>query len=126
MAKEGPDRRRRLALLASSSCVALLMAGGGASAAGCYTGPFPFTNNAPLSCITVSGTSFAGDVVNSSSGVISPGNPTGILVTNASTITGQISNAGTISVSGGGIRVDTNSVITNGIVNSGTITSGTN
>ena len=116
MAKEGLGRRRRLALLASSSCVALLMTGGGAVAAGCYTGPFPFTNNGALSCIRVGGTSFTGDLVNSGTGVISPGNPTGILVTNTSTITGQISNAGTISVGGTGIRVDRSAVVTNGII----------
>ncbi len=129
MAEQGLGRGRRLALLASSSCVALLMGGGSAAAIPlCYTGPFPFTNNGALPCITVSGTSFSGNVVNSGSGVISPGNPTtgaGILVTNTSTITGQISNAGTISVGGTGIRIDTNSVITNGIVSSGTITAGT-
>ncbi|HEY1540905.1 MAG TPA: autotransporter domain-containing protein [Xanthobacteraceae bacterium] len=101
------------------------MASGGATGLTCYTGPFPFTNVGALSCITVGGTSFAGNVVNSGTGVISPGNPTGILVTNASTVTGQISNAGSISVSGTGIRVDTDSVVTNGIVNTGTITSGT-
>ncbi|HLH90191.1 MAG TPA: autotransporter domain-containing protein [Xanthobacteraceae bacterium] len=116
-------------MLASSSCVALLVASGGASATSpCYTGPFPFTNNGALSCITVSGTSFAGNIVNSGSGAISPGGPpndTGILVTNTSTVTGQISNAGTISVSGTGIKIDTNSVVTNGVVNRGTITAGT-
>jgi len=122
MARRRSDNSRRLALLASSSCVALLMGGGSAAAIPvCYTGPFPFTNNGALSCITVSATSFTGNVVNSGTGVISPGNPTGILVTNTSTITGQISNAGTISVGGTGIRVDTNSVITNGIVNQGLI-----
>jgi uncharacterized protein with beta-barrel porin domain len=130
MAKQGCGRGRRLGLLASSSCVALLVAGGGASALPpCYTGPFPFTNNGALSCITVSATSFAGNVVNSGQGVISPGGPptgTGILVTSTSTITGQISNAGTISVGGTGIKVEANSVVTNGIVNSGTITAGTN
>ncbi|HLH90192.1 MAG TPA: autotransporter domain-containing protein [Xanthobacteraceae bacterium] len=108
--------------MASSSCAALLLAGGGATAA-CYTGPFPVTNNAALSCITVSGTSFSGNVVNSGSGTISPGSGTGagILVTNASTVAGQISNAGSISVSGDGIRVDANSVVTDGIFNSGQI-----
>ncbi len=126
MAGRGTGHGRRLALLASSSCVALLMTSGGAAALSCYTGPFPFTNVGALSCITVSSTSFSGDLVNSSSGVISGGNPTGILVTGASTITGQISNAGAISVSGTGIRVDTNSVVTNGIVNTGSIiTTGT-
>ncbi len=112
----------RLALLASSSCVALLT--GSAAAAACYTGPFPFTNNGALSCIRVGGTSFSGNLVNSGQGVISLGNPTGIIVTNTSTITGQISNAGAISVGGTGIRVDRFSVVTNGIVNSGTITAG--
>jgi uncharacterized protein with beta-barrel porin domain len=118
-------RGRRLALLASTSCATLLMASGGATALACYTGPFPFTNVGALSCITVSSTSFAGDIVNSSSGVISPGNPTGILVTNSSSIAGQISNAGSISVGGTGIRVDTSSIVTNGIVNAGMITAGT-
>src|ERR1700726_2300250 len=118
MVKQGLGRSRRIALLASSSCVALLLGGGTMPAfAGvpCYTGPFPFTNNGALPCITVSGTSFSGNVVNSGSGVISPGNPTtgaGVLVTNTSTITGQVSNAGTISVGGTGIRIDTNSVVT--------------
>ncbi len=114
-------RGRRGGLLLSSSVTALLLGGGAPAAAACYTGPFPVTNSGALSCITVDGTSFSGNVVNSGTGVISPGGPTGILVTNASTITGQISNAGTISATGTGIRIDTNSVLTNGIVNSGTI-----
>jgi uncharacterized protein with beta-barrel porin domain len=112
-------RGRSAALLASSSCVALLVGAGGAAAA-CYTGPFPFTNSGALSCITVSGTSFSGNLTNAGSGVLSPG---GIHVTNASTVTGQISNAGSISVNGSGIAIDGNSVVTNGIVNSGVISS---
>jgi uncharacterized protein with beta-barrel porin domain len=116
----------RLGLLLSTSVTALLVGGGAPAAfAACYTGPFPFTNNTTRSCITVSATSFTGNVVNSATGVISPGGPTGILVTNASTITGQISNAGTISVGGTGILVDSSSVITNGIINSGTISAST-
>src|SRR5712691_1051889 len=118
-------RGRRRSLLLSSSVTALLVGGGAPAFAisPCYTGPFPFTNNGALSCIVVSATSFTGNVVNSATGVISPGSPTGtgILVTNTSTITGQISNAGFINVVGTGIRVDNNSVVTNGIVNTGTI-----
>jgi uncharacterized protein with beta-barrel porin domain len=116
--------RRRVGLLLSTSVAALLIGGGAPAAFGqCYTGPFPFTNSGPQTCITVSGTSFSGNVVNSATGVITPGSPNGILVTNSSSIAGQISNAGTISITGpgAGIMVDTNSIITNGIVNQGLI-----
>jgi uncharacterized protein with beta-barrel porin domain len=114
-------RGRRHGLLLSSSVAALLI-GGGAPAAACYTGPFPFTNPGALSCVTVTGTSFSGNLVNSPSGLIAPGGPTGILVTGASTITGQLSNAGAITIDAGtGIRITANSVITNGLVNSGTV-----
>jgi uncharacterized protein with beta-barrel porin domain len=116
--------RGRAGLLLSSSVAALLIGGGApAAVAQCYTGPFPFSNSGPLTCITVSGTTFSGNVVNSTTGVITPGSPNGILVTNSSAITGQVSNAGKILIvgSGTGIRVDNNSIITNGIVNTGTI-----
>src|SRR5216683_4985288 len=115
------SRGRRRSLLLSSSVTALLVGGGAPAFAACYTGPFPFTNNGALSCITVSATSFTGNVVNSATGVIAPGGPTGILVTNTSTITGQVSNAGAITAGATGILVN-NSVVTNGIVNSGSIT----
>jgi outer membrane autotransporter protein len=116
-------RRRRGRLLLSSSVAALLVGGGApAAVAACYTGPFPFTNTTARSCITVDNTSFSGNLVNSTTGVIGPAGPTGILVTNASTITGQVSNAGAITLlTGTGIRITANSVITSGIVNSGTI-----
>src|SRR5262249_48809157 len=112
-------------LLASSSVSALLIGGGAPSAfAACYTGPFPFTNTGLQSCITVSATSFTGNVVNSATGVISPGGPPGIAVIHTHTTTHQISNAGAITVGGTGIAIDSSSVVTNGIVNSGTINSG--
>jgi len=109
--------------LASSSLVSLVA--GGTTASACYTGPFPFTNSGAQTCITVSATSFTGNVVNSATGVIAPGGPNGILVANASTITGQISNAGLISIgcnNCAGVFIDSSSVITSGISNSGTIT----
>ena len=111
--------------LASTSVAALLTGSGTPSALadGCYAGPFPFTNNGTVHCIVVSNTSFSGNLVNSGTGTISPGEPTGIYVNN-STITGQISNAGTISASGPGILIQSNSVLTNGISNSGTIAAG--
>ncbi|HLH90190.1 MAG TPA: autotransporter domain-containing protein, partial [Xanthobacteraceae bacterium] len=51
------------------------------------------------------------------------GGPTGISVTNASTVSGQISNAGTITADNG-IAIGTGSVITNGILNTGMILAG--
>ena len=57
-------RGRRGGLLLSSSVTALLLGGGAPAAAACYTGPFPVTNSGALSCITVDGTSFSGNVVN--------------------------------------------------------------
>jgi outer membrane autotransporter protein len=123
----GGRRRTRPAvrlLLATSSVAALIVGAAPRPAqAACYTGPFPFTNTAAQSCINVTNTSFSGNLVNSGTGVVSPGGPDGITVDN-STITGQVSNAGTISVGGNGILVQNNSLVTNGIVNSGSITAG--
>ena len=67
-----------------------------------YTGPFPYTNTGTAVAIDVTNTSFTGNVSNT--GVINPG---GIVVT-SSTIDGGIYDSGFI---GGGIRVDSHSVI---------------
>ena len=118
--------RIRVRLLLASSSVAALLIGGGAPAAladGCYAAPFPYTNNGTVHCIVVNNTSFSGNLVNSGTGTISPGEPTGISVNN-STITGQIFNAGTISAGGPGILIKSNSALTSGISNSGTISAG--
>lgn len=118
-------RSGRRLLLASNSAVALLI-GGGSPALACYSGPFTggYTNNITTACIAVSNTSFSGNLVNN--GKVTPGNTaasgTGVLVTGNSTITGQISNAGTIAASGDGILVSgTGAVVTNGVVNNKTI-----
>jgi uncharacterized protein with beta-barrel porin domain len=112
-------------LVASCSAAALLVVGSPSPAqAACYTGPFPFTNSGSLACITVDNTPVTGDVGNGSAGTITPGGSDGILVTNNSTITGQVFNAGTISGASNGIFVINGSVVTNGINNSGMITAG--
>jgi uncharacterized protein with beta-barrel porin domain len=117
-----PGRHRVLqrGLLGTTALVSLAVGTAGPASAGCYTGPYPFTNNTTRSCLTVSHTSFAGNVVNA--GTLQPTTfNTGILVI-SSTITGQVSNAGTITNGfTDGINVETNAVITNGIVNTGQI-----
>ncbi|WP_294534478.1 hypothetical protein, partial [uncultured Rhodoblastus sp.] len=68
------------------------------AASGCYSAPFPSSNAAAISCIKASGTSFAGSIVNAASGVISPGSSSGVgILVSSATISGNISNAGTIS-----------------------------
>ena len=119
--------RIRVRLLLASSSVAALLIGGGAPAAladGCCAWPFPYTNNGTVHCIVVNNTSFSGNLVNSGTGTISPGEPTGVGVNN-STITGQIFNAGTGYLRAApGILIKSNSVLTSGISNSGTISAG--
>jgi len=112
-------------LLATTSLIALPL-GAATKAQACYSGPFSggYTNNGATPCIAVSNTSFTGNLVNSGTGTISPGAPppltgTGILVNNG-TITGQISNAGTISANRG-IFLANSAAVSGGISNSGTI-----
>ncbi len=124
----GDLRRNRLRLLLASSSVAALFVGAGAPPAladGCYAGPFPYTNSAHVDCIVVDNTVFSGNLVNSGTGTINPGEPTGILVENNSTINGSISNAGMILANGTGILINSNSWVTNGITNSNSIWSAT-
>ncbi len=71
-----------------------------------YTGLFPHNNSGVTTAIIVSDKTFTGSLDNT--GTIILGNPTagtGILVENNSTINGEISNNGTIEVSGKGIIV---------------------
>jgi outer membrane autotransporter protein len=116
-------------LLATTSVAALLAAAQTPASAQCaitVTGPSgPVSNSNPINCITIDNAVVSGNVTNTGAGTITTTvTPTGINVTNSSTINGQISNAGTITATGAGIWVQSNSVVTNGIVNTGTITSG--
>jgi uncharacterized protein with beta-barrel porin domain len=127
MGKRDSSLRGGRWLLLTSSSVAALLIGGGASTvyAACYTGPFAggYTDNGTAACIVVKNSSFSGNIVNN--GALTPSsNPSniGIQVVN-STITGQISNVGTIAGSQNtaiGIEL-TSATVTGGIVNSGTI-----
>jgi autotransporter-associated beta strand protein len=127
------DRGRLRLLLASSSVAALLVGGGSSAVAACYSGAFPFINNGAQTCISVANTSFSGNVINSSSGIITAGaaapTETGISVSN-STITGAIVNHGTIAAtaaaSGSGIHVFNNALVTGGITNTNAISAGGN
>ncbi|MGO8738754.1 beta strand repeat-containing protein [Rhodoblastus sp.] len=95
-----------------------------AAPASCYTGPFPHTNSGSIPCIQATNTSFAGNIGNT--GVISPGAPSSspptgvaILLSNA-TLTGNITNSGTISAP---IGISLVGATVNGqIVDSGVIT----
>ena len=84
--------------------------------AACYTGPYPANVTGANTCISVTGTSFTGNLVNS--GTVTPG---GISVA-TSTITGEIINAASGTITAGtGIALQTDAVVTGGIVNSGAI-----
>ena len=69
-----------------------------------YTGPFPFTNTKTITAISVSHTSFSGNVANTGK-IEAPGQPESITVTD-STIDGEIIDSGYI---GFGISLDGNS-----------------
>ena len=122
------QRHARIGLLLATTSVAALLAAAQtpASAAPCTisvtTPGGPVTNAAAIDCIEIIGTTVTGNVTNTNTGTINPGSTAagiGINVDN-STINGQISNAGTITVTGPGILVQSNSVVTNGIVNTNT------
>lgn len=103
--KSGPRLDRRL----MRGSIVVLAAGIGASRAhaSCVAVTAAYTNSANVSCLTITNTSFSGDVENS--GTISPG---GISLSNG-TITGRITDYGTVAATGGraGISVDNSSVI---------------
>jgi outer membrane autotransporter protein len=117
-------RRPRIALLLATSSAAALIVGGCASArAACVavsSGP-GFTNPAgpAVSCISVNGATVTGSVTNA--GTITPGSPTGISITGNSTITGAVVSSGAVSIAGSnGIAVK-GALVLGGITNSGTI-----
>ena len=128
---DGRVDRSRLRLLLASSSFAALLIGGGTPVFACVNGGGGYDNPsaAAISCIQVTGTSFAGNITNE--GTISPG---GITVTGG-TITGAIQDSGPMIA--GGISLDgtstinsasvpaiviTGSTFLGGIINSGTIT----
>jgi len=113
-------------LLATSSAAALLAGSSGPVLAACgnvVTPPFTNPSGPPVSCVIVSGSSVSGGVTNS--GTISPGGPTGILIT-VSTFNGGVANSGTISAGQNGILAADVAIFgstgAGGITNSGTIT----
>src|SRR5262245_1032462 len=77
----------------------------------CYTTPFPVTNTGAISCIDATGATISGDIVNGSTGTITSTENNGILLS-LGAVSGQISNAGAISVTAfhSGIHVDSSSV----------------
>src|ERR1700721_3049765 len=88
-----PAPRIRLAWLVTSAlvsplaAVAALLAGTAmlpSSAQACYTGPYPANITGANTCISVTGTSFTGNLTNS--GTVTPG---GISI-DTSTVTGQV------------------------------------
>jgi hypothetical protein len=112
-------------LLATGSAAALIAGSSGPALAACsniVTPPFTNPSGPPVSCVIVSGSSVSGGVTNS--GTISPGGPTGILIT-VSTFNGGVANSGTISASQNGILLADVAVFGStggGTTNSGTIT----
>jgi len=132
----------RRVLLATSSLAAIMLGWGGAAQAACITNPAtPFTNNVAIDCVTWQDSlTHTGDVVNSSTGVITaPGGPgliglgTGIsLFTAGTTINGNIINNGTITsvftnfnspINGIGVSAGLNpgSLVTGSITNNNSI-----
>jgi hypothetical protein len=127
-------RSGALCLLLASSSVAAMLVGGGTrpafAACANTVGPgavasFNNPSGQTIACVTFNNATVSGNVVNA--GTITPGGPSGILLTNQSTINGSVSNSGTISVSGNGIANDASGIgdtFFGGITNSGTITAG--
>src|SRR6266850_2439518 len=118
-------RGRRRGLLLSSSVAALLVGGGAPPAfAACANISAAFDNpagNTPA-CVTVTNTSFTGNITNE--GTISP---SGIAVIGVSAFDGGIANAGSIVNAGRGIVVGGTtassfvSTFSGGVTNTGTI-----
>jgi hypothetical protein len=101
-------------LLATTSVAALLIAAAGPAMAGsCTPVGAGFTNSGAITCITVTNTSFAGNVSNN--GTISAGSAAGTktaIAVTGSTIAGSIFDSGTIRApSGLGIAIDGTSKI---------------
>jgi outer membrane autotransporter protein len=118
-------RPARVALLLATSSVAALVVGGSAPArAACgnvisgSSGPYTNPTGTTIPCVTFSNATVTGNVSNA--GTITPGSPTGILMSN-STVNGAVTNSGSIVVDGDGILVSNGAQVSGGISNSGTI-----
>ncbi|WP_143201926.1 autotransporter domain-containing protein [Bradyrhizobium sp. NAS96.2] len=120
------DGARLRPLLASCSLAALLVGGGAPAAhAACYTGPFPYTNTGSSDCIVVNNATVSGNLVNGASGTITASGvfSPGITVSNSS-IGGSVINAGNITAASGTGILTYNATVSGGISNSGTISAG--
>ncbi len=111
-------------LLASSSVAALLIGGGVPHAYACSISEngamvASVSNGGNIDCISIVNTTVSGNVTNSVGGTIT-GASNGIIISGGS-IGGAITNAGHITGSSSGIRVSGSATISGGISNSGTI-----
>ncbi|WP_157863400.1 hypothetical protein, partial [Bradyrhizobium tropiciagri] len=98
------DGARLRPLLASCSLAALLVGGGAPAAHACYTGPFPYTNSGSIDCIVVNNATVSGGISNSGT----------IAGFDGIAVGGDARNAGSVTIS----------AFSGGINNSGTISAG--
>ncbi|HLH89403.1 MAG TPA: autotransporter domain-containing protein [Xanthobacteraceae bacterium] len=111
----------RVRLLASSSMVALLVGSGALPAYACLTqnGGTVASVTATGNCVILeNGATVTGNVTNSGTIHVGGGDGIGIV---SSTVGGAVTNSGTISGAGAGMLVAGNANVAGGVVNSGTV-----